>query len=103
MTKLLVGGGGLLSTILSVFGCTPEPKGAPLIVQAVGQGAVCNVRVNNEQVTSERLSEIASSGTYSWGIVRLKGDVPYKCVGATIIMLQRAGFTTVKTEISPLP
>jgi hypothetical protein len=95
-------GPGLLSTILSVFSCTPEPKGAPLIVEA-GAGSECYISVDHKPVTSRKLLKIASGGSYTWAIVRMHRDAPYKCVGATIITLQQAGFTTIKTEVLPGP
>ena len=98
--KLLFGP-GLIGTILSIFGCTPEPKGAPLIVEAAASPSACNVRVNNQQVTSQRLRQIASNGGYTWGIVRIQRDAPYKCVGAAVLTLQQAGLTTIRTEEWP--
>ena len=99
MSKLLFG--GLVSAISSVFSCTPEPKGSPLIVQVAAHGTDCQVTVGHERVNSQRLSQIALAGTHSWGIVEMERDAPYKCVGAAIITLQQAGFTTVRTEELP--
>ena len=100
VSKLILGP-GLLSTILSIFSCTPQPKGEPLIVETAASAGTCEVSVNHERVTSRRLLQIASSGAYTWGIMRVQRDAPYKCVGAAILTLQQAGFATIKTEELP--
>jgi len=97
VSKLIVALGPL-STILSIFSCTPQPKGEPLVVETAASSNDCEVSVNHQQVTSRRLLQIASSGAYTRGIVRIQRDAPYKCVGAAIVILQEAGFTTIKTE-----
>jgi hypothetical protein len=99
MIKLFFAG-GLISVLLNVFGCTPEPKGAPLIVETASSSRDCRITVNHQRVTSQQLLQIASHGTHTWGIVRMERDAPYKCVGAVIITLQQAGYTTIRTELS---
>jgi hypothetical protein len=92
---------GLLGTILSIFSCTPQPKGEPLIVETAVSPGGCKVSVNHERVTSQRLLRIASSGAYTWGIVRIQRNAPYKCIGAVILTLQQAGLATIKTQELP--
>lgn len=91
-------GGVVVGAILRIFSCTPEPKGSPLIVEAAADGRDCHITVEHGRVTSQRLLQIASAGSHSWAIVRMERDAPYKCVGAVLITLQQAGFTTVRTE-----
>ena len=88
----------VVSAFLGVFSCTPEPKGSPLVVEAAADGNSCHITVDHQQVTSQQLLQIASAGKHRWGLIRMKRDLPYKCVGAVIITLQEAGFSTVRTE-----
>jgi len=89
---------GVVAPSVLLAGCLAnQPKGPPLVVDAVDTGGGCQVTISGEQVTSERLLEIASSWPTRHGLVRMEKDTPYRCAGGVVFTLQRAGFVRVRT------
>lgn len=73
-----------------------RPKGQPLIVDAYEGDGGCVIVVNGERVDSARLLAVASAWPSRQGIVRMKKDTPYRCVGGVVFTLQRAGVVKVQ-------
>ncbi len=99
VTKLLLVLGVVATSVLLIGCVVRQPKGPPLVVHAFEADDGCLVTVNDERVTSERLLEIASGWPTHHGLVRIEKETPYRCVGAVVFTLQRAGFVRVRTIV----
>ena len=91
---------GAIAIALVLIGCMGrQHKGPELVVDAFEDGEGCRILVNGETVTAERLLEIASAWPSRRGLVRMKRNTPYRCVGGVVFTLQRAGFLKVGTVV----
>jgi hypothetical protein len=99
MRKLLWAG-LLVRGTMPLTACIQVQSGAPpLVVIAGGQGEGCRVTVNGERVTGDQLLALGRRAPGRRGIVLYDKDTPYKCTGAAIITLQRAGLTSVDSAM----
>ena len=72
-------------------------------VRAVGEGQSCTVTVNGTVVHDD--SQLAAlDRPPGRGVVLDTGrDTPYRCVGGTIVRLQRAGFRVLAVTADGVP
>lgn len=79
-----------------LFACAQTP---PLAITATGRDQDCSLRVNGVEVSRDALDpgrlRALRAGHDGRAIVDTDPQTPYRCVGATIFDLQRAGFRIV--------
>jgi hypothetical protein len=63
----------------------------------MGEG--CWITVDGEEVTSNRLLELARTAKRRHAIVVFDKKAPYRCIGGVIINLQRARFATIDAAL----
>ena len=98
--KNLAGLGVLLGASASLTGCAAAAPVAPALVVGIQrEGEGCLITVDGQRVTSDQLMAIGRSSRSRRAV--LVGDkyAPYKCIGATIITLQQAGFREIDSSI----
>ncbi|TMJ17666.1 MAG: hypothetical protein E6G94_01795 [Alphaproteobacteria bacterium] len=86
----------LLALVLAA--CAAQP---PLIVRAVTEGDACRVHVDGaayapDELTGPRLQTLRAKTRRL--VVDAAPGTPYRCVGGTVFMLQRAGFDIVSVQ-----
>lgn len=90
----VAGGAALLASCVAT-----RTLGPPLVVSVKREGDGCQVSVQGERVTSDRLLEIGRAAAKRPGIVVYAKDAPYKCVGGAVFTLQRAGMMSVQVAM----
>lgn len=92
----------ILSTLLTA-GCA-HPTTPSFTATVSGAAGTCVVQVGGRDVTSDQLLAIAREEVTKNKRAQLLGtsDVPYRCIGQAIYMLQVAGFAAVDFRTEPL-
>jgi biopolymer transport protein ExbD len=95
---------GLLAA-LSLAGCAKTRDRQPFVATVHAATNGCVFRVAELEVTLDQLSVIAGREASKTRRAQLRGDgeTPYRCVGAAIYTLQRAGFRAVDFRTDPPP
>ena len=89
-----------LITATALAGCAPPTS--PLNVRATATPQSCIVEVEGRRFgTDNELLSFARSWPNRRALVTFVGEVPYRCIGSTIFILQGVGFQ--KIDASELP
>lgn len=79
----------------------------PLTVEATGRGHACSLRVNEVDVSHGALdlNSLRAMRANHGGraILDTNPETPYRCIGAAVFDLQRAGFRTVAITVNGVP
>lgn len=85
-------------------GCTKEPAPQPPIAVPVGfEGGRCVALIDGRRVSEAELQMAARAWRGREVSIRNAPDTPYKCIGAVIFGLQRAGVKSVGFISEPPP
>lgn len=90
---------------LAMAGCAHSRDPAPLKVRVSGHdGDACTIEVNGRKISSEEFMVFARQGRrdHATAHVEMEGQqVPYRCIGGAISILQAVGFDKVSFVPEP--
>ena len=95
--------GLLIAAALLAAGCSHPAGNRPFAATVSRANGVCLVQVDGQTVTSEQLLAIARREVGQRQRAQLlgAGDVPYRCIGQVIYVLQVAGFSAIDFKADP--
>lgn len=99
MKRLLIIGVAIIGGALIASNVQGQRRDSPFVVNLKPAGDGCRIRVEEGEVTSDRLFQLARAAAGRRGIVVFHRDTPYRCIGSAIYALQRAGLVHVDSAM----
>ena len=92
----------IILAILPALAGGTQPVGRPqeLVVKFQHVGDGCFVTLDGVHLTFDALLEAARREHTRPAVIIFGGDLPYKCIGATVITLQEAGVMNIDARPS---
>ena len=79
--------------------CISVQSGTPIVLSVKAEGDGCRVTVDGARMTSDQLLTLGRGSPNRRAIVLYDKSTPYKCTGAAIVTLQRAGLVSVEAAM----
>ena len=99
MKRLLVLGALASAATLIALAAPARSSQLPFVVNVSIMGEGCWITVGGEEVTSNRLLQLARTAKRRRAIVVFDKKAPYRCIMGVIIDLQRARFATIDAAL----
>lgn len=92
-----------IAASVALTGCVKRAERNAFVVTVRAAANGCSIWVAGSEVTLDRLSGISRRQIEQTRRVRVEYDeeTPYRCIGAAIYTLQRAGFESVDARAGP--
>ena len=94
----------LVACVFGLGACAQTP---PLNIKAVGRGHTCSLIINNVEMATDAMDDgrwrALAAAHKRRTVFDTDGETPYRCIGAVVFNLQRAGFQIVSWTLNGVP